>query len=55
MNGLSDQSEVTTPTIWTQIRDWANAHHIARLAFWSVKPRPALRRQFTTITAGFAG
>jgi len=36
MNGLSDQSEVTTTAIWTNIRDWANANHIARLAFWSV-------------------
>ncbi|NUR31178.1 MAG: chitinase, partial [Catenulispora sp.] len=31
MNGLSDQSENTTPAIWTQIRDWANNNHIARL------------------------
>ncbi len=36
MNGLSDQSEVTTTAIWTNIRNWANANHIARLAFWSV-------------------
>jgi hypothetical protein len=70
MNGLSDQSEVTTPAIWTQIRDWANANHIARLAFWSVnRDRPCASGgvaencsgisqtnwQFTTITAGFTG
>jgi hypothetical protein len=36
MNGYSDQSEITTTTIWTNIRNWANANHIARLAFWSV-------------------
>jgi len=70
MNGLSDQQENTTPAIWTQIRDWANAHHIARLAFWSVnrdRPCPGggvtsncsgisqSTWQFTSITAGFTG
>jgi hypothetical protein len=70
MNGLSDQQENTTPAIWTQIRDWANAHHIARLAFWSVnRDRPCPGGgvtsncsgisqntwQFTSITAGFTG
>lgn len=41
MNGLSDQQETTTPAIWTQIRDWANSHHIARLAYWAVnRDRP---------------
>jgi hypothetical protein len=70
MNGLSDQSEVTTPTIWTEIRNWANTNHIARLAFWSVnRDRPCASGgvaencsgisqsnwQFTTITAGFTG
>ncbi|MEU2064807.1 carbohydrate binding domain-containing protein [Streptomyces sp. NPDC013455] len=70
MNGLSDQQETTTPAIWTQIRDWANAHHIARLAFWSVnRDRPCAGGgvaencsginqstwQFTSITAGFTG
>jgi hypothetical protein len=70
MNGLSDQQENTTPAIWTEIRDWANAHHIARLAFWSVnRDRPCAgggvtsncsgisqnNWQFTQITAGFTG
>ncbi|MFF3906908.1 carbohydrate binding domain-containing protein [Streptomyces sp. NPDC001848] len=70
MNGLSDQQENTTPAIWTQIRDWANSHHIARLAFWSVnRDRPCPGGgvvsncsgisqsdwQFTSITAGFTG
>lgn len=70
MNGLSDQQENTTPAIWTQIRDWANSHHIARLAFWSVnrdRPCPGggvvsncsgisqSNWQFTSITAGFTG
>lgn len=70
MNGLSDQQETTTPAIWTQIRDWANSHHIARLAFWSVnrdRPCPGggvtsncsgigqSNWQFTSITAGFTG
>ncbi|MBO7934825.1 carbohydrate binding domain-containing protein [Streptomyces sp. S9] len=70
MNGLSDQQENTTPAIWTQIRDWANAHHLARLAFWSVnRDRPCPgggvtsncsgisqnNWQFTSITAGFTG
>ncbi|MET9971228.1 carbohydrate binding domain-containing protein [Streptomyces sp. NPDC006356] len=70
MNGLSDQQELTSPAIWTQIRDWANSHHIARLAFWSVnrdRPCPGggvtsncsgisqSNWQFTSITAGFTG
>ncbi|NUV60460.1 carbohydrate binding domain-containing protein [Streptomyces sp. CAI-85] len=70
MNGLSDQQENTTPAIWTAIRDWANAHHLARLAFWSVnrdRPCPGggvtsncsgisqSNWQFTSITAGFTG
>ncbi|MEU9478273.1 carbohydrate binding domain-containing protein [Streptomyces sp. NPDC048191] len=70
MNGLSDQQETTTPAIWTQVRDWANSHHIARLAFWSVnRDRPCAgggvvsncsgisqsNWQFTSITAGFTG
>ncbi|GAB7105817.1 hypothetical protein JCM4814A_41310 [Streptomyces phaeofaciens JCM 4814] len=70
MNGLSDQQENTTPAIWTQIRDWANSHHIARLAYWSVnrdRPCPGggvtsncsgisqSTWQFTSITAGFTG
>ncbi|MCS0599906.1 carbohydrate binding domain-containing protein [Streptomyces sp. LP11] len=70
MNGLSDQQENTTPATWTQIRDWANSHHIARLAFWAVnRDRPCPGGgvvsncsgisqdtwQFTSITAGFTG
>ncbi|WP_431961159.1 carbohydrate binding domain-containing protein [Actinacidiphila sp. bgisy160] len=70
MNGLSDQQETTTPAIWTQIRDWANSHHIARLAYWAVnrdRPCPGggvtsncsginqSTWQFTSITAGFTG
>ncbi|MGW1256685.1 carbohydrate binding domain-containing protein [Streptomyces sp. NPDC002513] len=70
MNGLSDQQENTTPAIWTQIRDWSNSHHIARLAYWAVnRDRPCAgggvvsncsgisqsNWQFTSITAGFTG
>jgi hypothetical protein len=70
MNGLSDQQELTSTAIWTQIRDWANSRHIARLAFWSVnrdRPCPGggvtsncsgisqSNWQFTSITAGFTG
>ncbi|MHB9857852.1 carbohydrate binding domain-containing protein [Streptomyces sp. YIM S03343] len=70
MNGLSDQQETTTPAIWTQIRDWSNSHHIARLAFWSVNRDRGCAGggvvsncsgisqnnwQFTSITAGFTG
>ncbi|MET7683558.1 carbohydrate binding domain-containing protein [Streptomyces sp. NPDC005423] len=70
MNGLSDQQENTTPAIWTSIRDWANSHHIARLAYWAVnRDRPCAGGgvvsncsgigqgtwQFTSITAGFTG
>jgi len=70
MNGISDQFENTTTAIWTQIRTWANTHHIARLAFWSVNrdrpcPGGGVKEncsgidqtiwQFTKITAGFTG
>jgi len=70
MNGLSDQQEQTSPETWTKIRDWANSHHIARLAYWSVnRDRPCPGGgvvsncsgidqsdwQFTSITAGFTG
>ncbi|MFE5978216.1 carbohydrate binding domain-containing protein [Streptomyces wedmorensis] len=70
MNGLSDQQETTSPSTWTQIRDWANTHHIARLAFWAVNRDRACPGggvtsncsgisqdtwQFTRITAGFTG
>ncbi|MFD8422744.1 carbohydrate binding domain-containing protein [Streptomyces sp. NPDC059466] len=70
MNGLSDQQENTTPAIWSSIRDWANTHHIARLAYWAVnRDRPCPGGgvvsncsgisqntwQFTSITAGFTG
>jgi chitodextrinase len=68
MNGLSDQSELTTPDTWTQIRDFAAANHLARLAFWGVNrdrgcPGQPVNSscssisqtdwQFTAITAGF--
>jgi hypothetical protein len=36
MNGLSDQQELTTTAIWTQIRDWAAPRHLARFTFWAV-------------------
>jgi hypothetical protein len=41
MNGLSDQQELTTPAMWTAIRDYARSRGIARLATWSVnRDRP---------------
>ncbi|WP_163513493.1 chitinase [Fodinicola acaciae] len=70
MNGLSDQQELTSPQTWTRIRDWANSHHLARLAYWAVnrdRPCPGggvvsncsgisqSNWQFTSITAGFTG
>jgi hypothetical protein len=36
MNGLSDQQELTSVQTWQQIKDWAQARHLARLAFWSL-------------------
>ena len=36
MNGRSDQGEITTTAQWTSVRDWAESHGLARLAFWSV-------------------
>ena len=68
MNGLSDQSELTSQTTWTQIRDFAAQNHLARLAFWGVNrdrgcPGQAVNSScssiaqndwdFTRITAGF--
>jgi hypothetical protein len=68
MNGLSDQQELTSPATWAQIRDWAQARHLARLAFWSVnRDRPCAgggvvsncsgiaqtNWQFTAITAAY--
>jgi hypothetical protein len=68
MNGLSDQSELTSQTTWTQIRDFAAQNHLARLAFWGVNrdrgcPGQAVNSscssiaqsdwEFTRITAGF--
>jgi hypothetical protein len=70
MNGLSDQQEVTTTAIWTNIRNWANTNHIARLSFWSVNRDRGCAGggvvsncsgiaqsdwAFTAITAGFTG
>jgi hypothetical protein len=70
MNGLSDQQENTTTAIWTNIRNWANQNHIARLAFWAVNrdrgcPGGGVVSNcsgiaqsdwaFTQITAGFTG
>ncbi|MFB4306807.1 cellulose binding domain-containing protein [Actinomadura sp. GTD37] len=59
MNGGSDQGEITTTAIWTQIRDWATSHGLTRFTFWSVnRDRPGSGTdqtdwQFTKITAGF--
>jgi hypothetical protein len=68
MNGLSDQQELTSLAIWTQVRDWAKSHGLARLAFWSVnRDRPCPgggvvsdcsgiaqnNWDFTRVTAGF--
>jgi len=68
MNGYSDSNELTTPAIWTQIRDYATSHGLGRLAFWSVNrdrgcPGGGVVEncsgiaqndwQFTQITAGF--
>jgi hypothetical protein len=36
MNGRSDQGEITTTAQWTSVRNWAESHGLARLAFWSV-------------------
>lgn len=68
MNGLSDQQELTSVATWTQIRDWAKARGLSRLAFWSVNRDRACPGggvasdcsgiaqsdwDFTRITAGF--
>ncbi|MEU6784357.1 carbohydrate-binding protein [Nonomuraea angiospora] len=68
MNGLSDQQETTSPSTWTQIRDWAKSHGLTRLAYWAVnrdRPCPGggvvsncsgisqSNWEFTRTTAGF--
>jgi hypothetical protein len=66
MNGMSDQSEVTTPDTWQRITDYANQNGLARLAFWSVNRDHGCAAanescsgvdqgdfEFTQITAGF--
>ena len=60
MNGRSDQGEITTPAIWTQIRDWAKEKNLSRLTFWAVnRDRPGdsgtdqQEWEFSKITAGF--
>ncbi len=59
MNGRSDQGEITTTAVWTQIRDWAKSHGLARFTFWSVnRDRPGSGTdqtdwQFTKITVDF--
>jgi hypothetical protein len=60
MNGASDQQEMTTTAIWTQIRDWAKSHNLSRFTFWAVnRDRPGDSGtnqqpwEFCKITAGF--
>ncbi|MGH8791570.1 MAG: chitinase, partial [Stackebrandtia sp.] len=68
MNGMSDQSELTSPEDWTTIRDWASGNGLARFAFWAVnrdRPCPGggtvsncsgidqAEWEFSTISAGF--
>jgi hypothetical protein len=69
MNGVSDQSEITTVAIWTQIRDYAKSHGFARFTYWAVNrdrgscPNGTLASDcsgiaqndwdFTRVTAGF--
>lgn len=70
MNGMSDQSEETTPQTWTKIRDWAKDNSLGRFAYWAVnRDRPCPgggttsncsgidqeEWEFTKITAGFVG
>jgi hypothetical protein len=41
MNGVTDQQETVTLTDFTTIRDYAAAHHLSRLTFWSAnRDRP---------------
>ncbi|GAB3158557.1 cellulose binding domain-containing protein [Micromonospora sonneratiae] len=55
MNGLSDQRELTSVATWTQIRDWAEARGLARLAFWSVnRDRPCPDGGVTSHCSGIA-
>ncbi|HEX6075005.1 MAG TPA: cellulose binding domain-containing protein [Micromonosporaceae bacterium] len=70
MNGRTDVGEIVTPQVFTRIRDWATARHLARLSFWSVnrdRPCPGggtvshcsgidqQEWQFTRILSGYSG
>jgi hypothetical protein len=70
MNGLTDSNETVSPATFQGIRDYAQQHHLARLAFWSVnrdRPCPGggvaencsgisqSNWQFTAINATFTG
>ena len=71
MNGMTDAGETVTQSTFTQIRDWAASHHLARLSFWAVNrdhPCPSgvpagdtcsgiaqNDWDFTRINAGYAG
>jgi len=70
MNGKTDQSETVNPGDFSNIRNYASSHHLARLSFWSVnrdRPCPGggtvsncsgiaqTPWQFTKILAGFTG
>jgi hypothetical protein len=70
MNGITDSNETVSPSTFQGIRDYAQQHHLARLAFWSVnrdRPCPGggvvencsgisqSNWQFTSINATFTG
>jgi chitodextrinase len=70
MNGITDSNETVSPATFQSIRDYAQQHHLARLAFWSVnrdRPCPGggvaencsgisqTNWQFTKINATFTG
>lgn len=70
MIGRSDQGEITSPSAWTQVRNWADQRDLAKLAFWSTnRDRPCPgggassscsgisqpELEFSRITAQFGG
>jgi len=55
MNGITDSHETVLPSTFQSIRDYAQSHHLARLAFWSVnRDRPCDNGQVVENCSGIA-
>ncbi|HET8598795.1 MAG TPA: chitinase [Segeticoccus sp.] len=55
MNGRTDTGELVTPRDFRLVRDYAEQHHLARLAFWSVnRDRACGRSRSASTCSGIA-